>query len=127
VQGLTGSRAELELSLATVTSAPGTRIDKGLELAVVELLGARHRERNNPVIILLSDGLPEPGTEKRTLQIAMDARAAGIVLYTIGLGQDADADLLWLLAGDAGRTFEAPNASQLAGIYWQIAGKVLCY
>jgi len=126
VQSLTGSRAELELSLAGIRAGRGTRIDRGLELAMVELLSARHRARNNPVIILLSDGLPEPGTERRSLQMALDARAAGMALFTIGLGEDADPDLLWLLAGAADRTFTAPDAEQLHAIYRQIAGRVLC-
>ena len=126
LQKLTGSRAALELALDQVSAGRGTRIDRGIEQAIVELLSARHEERNNPVMIVLTDGLPEPGTEGRALRSALDARAAGIILFTIGLGSDADPDLLWLLSGSDERTFMAPDASQLDGIYKQIAGKVLC-
>jgi len=125
-QGLTGSRPALELAMADIRAGSGTRIDKGLELAVVELLGARHVARNNPVIILLTDGLPEEGTDAHAYDVARDAHRAGISVFTIGLGDDADPDLLWLIAGDDSRAFMAPDAGQLESIYSRIAGQVLC-
>lgn len=126
VQPLTSSRGALELSLADVASGTGTRLDLGLEIALVELLGSRHRERNNAVIVALTDGQTNPGTESHALSVALDARVGGIAVFTIALGSDADADLLWIIAGDDSRAYDAPSAEDLRAIYGQIAGRVLC-
>ncbi|MFQ5460023.1 MAG: hypothetical protein ACE5EL_04445, partial [Anaerolineae bacterium] len=54
------------------------------------------------------------------------ARRAGIVVFTIALGSDADRGLLGAVAGDGSRAFVAPTADNLAGIYAAIAGSVRC-
>jgi uncharacterized protein YegL len=127
LQELTSSRGALELALGAVRSGNGTRIDTGLELAVVELLSARHASRHTPVIVLLTDGHPSPGYEGPAFQVARDASAAGMVLFAIGFGDDVDPDLLWLLAdGHDDRTYLAPSAADLNAIYQRIAGQVLC-
>jgi len=126
VRGLTGSRGDLLFGLNEIGTAPGTRIDLGIEAAISELLGPRRNPANNPVIILLTDGRPTAGTEGEVLRDAGTARGLGFNLFTIGLGPSVDRLLLSLVAGSQDRSFFAPNAATLDQIYSSIAGKALC-
>ncbi len=126
VQPLSGSRPALNLALNSLTTASGTRIDLGLAAATRELIGARHKRGNNPVIVLLTDGQPSAGTASAALTAARDARSLGFVLFAVGLGGDADILTLERIAGRRDRAFSAPDAAALALIYDRIAGKVLC-
>jgi Mg-chelatase subunit ChlD len=133
-QWLTGERPLLELALLGLRSAPGTRIDLGIEGARRELLGPRGRTtgaggddgRAVAAIVLLTDGRPDAGGEADTLAAAARARQAGIELFTIGLGAGADAALLERLAGDPARHYRAGGAEELAAIYGRIAGDIGC-
>lgn len=125
-QPLTGARGVLELALKAVVNGSGTRIDLGLKESTRELLSSRHKKSNVPVIVLLTDGRPTPGTEAAVLQSAKDARSLGFTVYTIGLGTDFDAALLRTVAGTSARTFAASDGAALRSIYTAIAGKALC-
>ena len=125
-QRLTGTRAALEFALSQVQPGQGTRIDRGLAAAFNELIGPRHKANNERVLILLTDGRPSAGTEVDVLKRAREARAAGIQVFTIALGADADPVLLTLITNDLSRSFRAPSVDQLRGIYESIAGEVLC-
>lgn len=126
VQRLTGARGVLETELRRITLGSGTRIDRGIRVAFGELLSPRHIPSNASVMIVLTDGQPSGGSEASTLREARDARAAGIQVYAVGLGSDADFALLSLIAGDHRRAFVAPTAALLRSIYEAIAGEVLC-
>ena len=125
-QGLTGARGGLEQALRSLVNASGTRIDLGLNASMRELISSRHRRDNVPVIVLLTDGRPTPGTEAAVLQAARDARSLGFTVYTIGLGTDFDAALLRQVAGSSARAFAASDGAALRQIYTAIAGKTLC-
>jgi uncharacterized protein YegL len=114
------------MALAGVRSGAGTRIDLGLQVAVTELLGSGHKQRSNPVVILLTDGQPTPGFAQRARSEALLARALGFSVFAIGLGEDADMALLEQLAQDRTHVFFAPEARTLFEIYGRIAGRVLC-
>ncbi len=126
VQRLTGSRGVLEAELRGLQLGSGTRIDRGIRVAFGELLSPRHDPSNASVMIVLTDGQPSEGSESSTLSEARDARAAGIEIYAVGLGSDADLGLLSFIAGDHRRAFLAPSAALLRSIYEAIAGEVLC-
>ena len=126
VQPLTGARGVLESQLRRIEPGSGTRIDRGIRVAFGELLSPRHEPLNASVMIVLTDGQPSDGSAGSTLREARDARAAGIEVYAVGLGSDADLALLSLIAGDHSKAFVAPSASLLRAIYEAIAGEVLC-
>lgn len=121
---------------AVLTSAVGTvraAIDRLLEggetniadpllLAQAELASARRRAGSQPVIVLMSDGRPNTGGDP--LAAAAAAKAAGSRIFTIGLGTGVDPDLMRALASTPGDYFYAPDSTQLAGIYQQIAGVI---
>ena len=121
VQGLTSDRGALNIALDSVATRSGTRIDKGLGLATQVL--ASGRENAGHVVVLLSDG--QQVDDIQTAYAAGDAaRAAGIDVYTIGLGEGADAMLLSAVAGDPARYYFAPSQTDLGGIYQQILATI---
>lgn len=114
----------LNAALAALATGSGTRIDRGLEAAQAELFGPRHRAGSSRLVVLLTDG--RQPDETRTLALAADLRARGVVLYAIGLGADVDLPFLTRITGDPGRARIAPSAGDLGSIYRQVAGEVPC-
>jgi Mg-chelatase subunit ChlD len=123
---LSSSRAALTFALNGLTTKTGTRIDRGIESSMAELLSGRAKKGHKPVIILLTDGRPTAGTEADALKDAAAARGMGFSIFTIGLGPDLDKALLTQMAGKAGQAYFAPDGSALKRIYDQVAGKALC-
>lgn len=126
VAGLSGNRAALRLALDGLVTGEGTRIDRGLVVALGEIQGIRGRRDARPVIVLLTDGRPSGGTATDAVRAAERARAAGVTVFTIGLGTDVDDDLLVGLAGDRSRYSFAPDAAALEAIYRRIAEGIPC-
>jgi len=122
---LTNARAIIEAAIHNLTPRSGTHIDAGLRTALAELQSPRHIERNMPVMILLTDGV-QTGTPGEELRAAAEVRAAGVRLYTVGLGADVDVATLRDMAGDDARYHFAPDSSDLARIYGEIASDIFC-
>lgn len=123
---LTGDRTQIGAALAGLeATSPGTRIDRGLARARLELLGSRSRPSSTPVIVLLTDGVQNDAPET-ALRAAEETRRSRIQIYTIGLGGQVDATFLQALAGDPARAYLAPSPADLAGIYAQVAGAIPC-
>ncbi len=122
VQRMTDDRGALEAAVARIAARNGTRIDRGLTTAT-RVLAEQGRPGAGHVIVLLSDGQQtiEPDT---AYTAGAAARAAGITVYAVGLGEGADAALLADVAGDAGRYFFAPDTGALAGIYAEIQASI---
>jgi Mg-chelatase subunit ChlD len=127
---LTGDRAAVERAIRSLPlrQAPGTHIDKGLDTAHDEMTGPRHRAQNNRAVILVTDGRQEltGGGRPAVLAAADRIKAAGITLWTIGLGVDADQDLLREAATSPDYYKYAPDAEDLRLIYEEIARVVPC-
>jgi Ca-activated chloride channel family protein len=122
---LSHARAVLEAGIRALAPRNWTHIDAGLRTALAELQSPRHLERNMSVMILLTDGI-QTGTPGEELRAAAEVRAAGVRLYTIGLGADVDAAALREMAGDASRYRFAPGSADLARIYAEIASDIQC-
>jgi Mg-chelatase subunit ChlD len=125
-QGLTGDRARLQAALAGTSIGEGTRIDLGLDAGVRELGGVRGRPGVRRVVILLTDGRPDAGSEADLDEAVRRARGAGVAVYAIGLGDDVDAVLLRRVAGDAARYLAAPTKADLVRVYRAIAEVLPC-
>ncbi len=95
---------------------------------------------NTPVMILLTDGLPNrvpfgPGTdhpecdrqECAVLKLAAAAKNADTRVFTVGLGLPDDVllDLLREAASSPEDYYFAPDGEDLQGIYKQIAGRIV--
>jgi tight adherence protein B len=125
-QVLTANRAAVQAGLAGLVTSPGTRIDLGLELATAELTGSRRRGLADRVIVLLSDGLPQAGSENASVTAGAQARAAGIGLWAIGLGSDAAPALLVQITGAVDHLLVAPGPDDLEGVYRRVANGIVC-
>jgi len=125
VLGLTGDRRAARAAIQGLRVRRGTHIDKGLRLALAELRSERRRAGNTAVAVLLTDGMHN-GVPDAELAAADELRAAGVRLYTIGLGEDADHQRLKVMAGDSARYYYAPDSGQLLRIYGEIARDIQC-
>lgn len=113
--------------------AEGTRLDLALAEGQAVLGKGPRLQPNVPVVVLLTDGLPNRvpvgpgGTQEETvLAVAAAVKAKGTQVYAIGLGE-ADDVLRPLLEGVASRPDMyryAPDGEDLAAIYREIAGRL---
>lgn len=128
---LTGDRAVLLVAIdgLPARAAEGTRLDLALLEGGRLAAGARGR----PVVILLTDGLPNRvpfgpgGSQEGTVMAAAAAvKGAGARVFTIALGTDDDIDrpLMAAIASGAGDAYVATDGETLAGIYRAIAGRI---
>lgn len=122
---LSSNRASLIAALQGNVSG-GTRIDLALAEARQELTSVRHLSGNTPTLILLTDGQPNGSDEAAVLADATLAKAAGITIYTIGLGADVNESLLREVASMPAQYFRAPSTADLSQIYEEIAGSISC-
>lgn len=111
---------------AEIRLGSGTRIDRALEAARSELSSPRARAGSAPVIVLLTDGQPEGGSESATLASAREARRAGIDIFAVGFGDAVNGDFLRQLASRPDAYLHAPDAEALRGVYESIAGQLPC-
>jgi Mg-chelatase subunit ChlD/sugar lactone lactonase YvrE len=112
--------------LDRLTQHAGTRIDLGLDAARGEVEGPRHRPRNNAVVVLLTDGRPTVATPADVRAAAVRLQAADVLVFTIGLGSDVDQPLLQDVATWPDWSYLAPDTSELAAIYDDIAYAIPC-
>jgi len=92
-------------------------------------MAAGRRPEALPVVVLLTDGLQniEKAPNSAVLARADALKAAGVRVYTIGLGDWIDRNLLRLVATTPdGHYFEAPGAGDLARIYAAISERLAC-
>ncbi|MFN8421941.1 MAG: vWA domain-containing protein [Anaerolineae bacterium] len=116
-------------------TAEGTRLDLALIEGQRPLDGPGRRPENLPVLILLTDGLPNrvptptpSGRQEDTvLAAATAAKARGTVVFTIALGATRDIypRLMIAAASEPWAYYYAPRPEDLAGIYAQIADVVV--
>lgn len=124
VQPLSGDVLALLGALERLPAGNGTRIDLGLAKAL-DALGPTPPGRL-PALVLLTDGNQSGAPESEVDAAAARAAAAGLRVYTIGLGGDANLPLLARVAGDSRRAYFAPSEADLAAIYRSIAGAIPC-
>jgi len=123
---LTADRTALAAALEQVAVAPQTCVVCGMEAAVASLAGARRGAAVSRVIVLLTDGRSNPRPVAEAEAVAEAAKADGIVVFTIGLGADIDAEALLRMASRPAFAYRAPSADDLAAIYRAVAGAIPC-
>lgn len=117
----------LHAGIDSVRTGEGTRIDAGLETSAAMLSRALLASPDAlPVVVLLTDGRPDVGTADAALRAAEEGRASGLTIYTIGLGDDVDADFLRAIATTPGHFLAAPDADALESIYDDLARDLPC-
>lgn len=121
---LTGSRSQATDAINNITCGGLSRIDSGLIAALDELTGIRAVAGHTPTVILLTDGNPEGTYADDVRAAAQQIRAAGVQLYTIGLGSEVNASLLREIASQPTYYYQAPSPDDLAQIYTRLAGEL---
>jgi Mg-chelatase subunit ChlD len=111
-----------------------TNIGEAIMLASAELIeGANNRGSASSAelersIILLTDGRAnqptDPGGEIYAFEQARIARAQGIKIFTIGLGEKVNKDFLLEMASDAESNFFAVTSRELTEIYKKISESI---
>lgn len=125
-QPLTADRAALNAALAKIITGRQTCISCGIDAAATELAGTRQRQENVPVLVLLTDGRANPEPAEEGVRRAALAKAAGVTLFSIGLGNDVDLGALAAIASRPDYFHHAPDAADLEGIYRAVAGTIPC-
>lgn len=126
LQALTGDRAAIDAAFAAIHVQSETCLVCGVEAAAAELASARRRAGNTAVMVVLTDGRSNPRPASEAEAAAGRAKAAGVTVFTIGLGEDVDAEALAAMAAPGGRFYRAPSAGELGGIYAEVAGAIPC-
>jgi hypothetical protein len=115
---LSSNYIQIKSNIDKIDSNGGTAIGAALQLSNDELIGY-----GDPshiwIIILLTDGMT--GDSTLCYQEADRAYANNIKIYTIGLGNNVDEDLLRDIAETTGgKYYPAPTPEYLEGIYYDI-------
>jgi Mg-chelatase subunit ChlD len=112
-----------------------TRLDLAFEVGAQAILEGPRLPANTPVIILLTDGLPnqvpyaEDGTVETTvLRAAAAAKDSGISVFTIAIGEvsDTNPELLVGCASGEDQFYYTLDPEDLAEIYMAIAYSIDC-
>ncbi len=126
VHALDDNRQSLITAMQSLTIQGATRIDLGLIAARMELTGTNHINDHDQVLILLTDGYPSQVNEATVLAEASTTKASGIIIYTIGLGNDTNANLLRKMATAPDHYYESPSTTELNTIYQEITNLLHC-
>lgn len=140
-----GLNSDLELVKQTIGSVDigkegtqYTNIYEALNLARQELVSAKVREDSSRVAILLTDGIAnrpqDPKglneddhikyAESLALAEATNMKKAGLLIYTIGLGDEINEVFLKAVASEEANYFFAPSAFDLENIYEKISSSI---
>lgn len=115
-QTFTTDKTALTSTIAGLTANGGTRLYSSLVDAITTLAVRGNRK----VLIVLTDGEDNLSTHTPA-QVIAAAQAAGITIFTIGIGE-ANATILTNMASTTGgRFFSASTTTDLVGVYRQIA------
>ena len=109
-----GMRRVLESSLQEIRAGGQTALCGGLELGITQAIDAR---QSTNLVLLLSDGQANVGeTDVEAVGCrAIDARAKGVTVSTLGVGNDYNEALMAEIAIDGGgRFYHIADASQIA-------------
>lgn len=126
LQPLTADRRALDAALERIEIDTTTCIVCGMVAADEELSGPRRKSSNVPVLILLTDGRSNPRPVSEAVVRAAQAKERGIVVFTIGLGDDLDSEALAHMASRLDYYHHAPDAEALEEIYRSIAVSIPC-
>ena len=123
--GLTADRRVLDAALGGIELASQTCLVCGVQVAAEELLAQREAGRAS-VLVLLTDGQSNPRPASEAVVAAAEAKAAGVTVFTIGLGAELDEAALRAIASRPEYNYRAPDAADLEAIYRRIAVTIPC-
>lgn len=104
-----------------------TNMASALSSARAEFAAPEHREKARSVIVLFTDGkanYPKTKGEMLAKKEAEEARKAGVIIYTIGLGKSVNTSFLKDLAGSPSRYYPATTTKELGPIYKEVSDAI---
>ncbi len=126
LQQLTTYRADLDRALESISVETESRIDLGIAAGRNELVSSRRKAGNGAAMIVLTDGRANPSSPIEAVRQAQIAKAAEIMIFTVGLGSDLDFEALREIASRPEYFYHSPDAGDLAAIYASIAREIPC-
>ncbi len=135
INGLSSKHLDVQEAIAGLTIAQAeeggkTNIGDAISRATAELASTNSTQVGSDapprqVVILLTDGKAnapeEPGGELFAQEKAQEAKADGIVIYTIGLGNKVNAEFLASTASSPDNYYQAATSKDLEGIYRSVS------
>lgn len=118
------STAITALKIEAPEERGATNAGDAFALATAEFASPRHSLDARKVLVLLTDGktnVPAPNPEAYALDLAKKAQAAGITIFTIGLGNSVNQDFLAQAASDVKQRYLAADTRSLDAIYRSIS------
>jgi uncharacterized protein YegL len=113
--GLTHDANAVHTKINALVAGGSTNIGDALNAGAAQLSGGTAKD----VLILMTDGQSNVGPDPMTA--ASSAKAAGIEVFTIGLGNGINVNQLKAMATDPSHFYQAPTSAQLSSIFHQIA------
>ena len=104
-----------------------TNMGDAIALAEDEFISPRHNRNARKVLVFLTDGLanaPQDIGEEYALNQAAKAKAADIIIYTIGLGESVNQPFLSTMASSGEHSFFAADTTVLSAIYRTISSSI---
>jgi hypothetical protein len=126
VMSLTNDRPALVQAITDLVSDAGTNLVDGLAEGRRALSGGDVRPDANRVIVFLTDGrhtVPQPPASDLD-RVISQVKADGIIVYSIGLGNDLDERVLKRMATSPTHYYFSPDAADLERIYLEIAKRI---
>lgn len=121
-QTLTTNKVAVQTDINALVASGGTNIASGIDSATAELNSARHNPLALKFQVVLSDGQSGSGDSAAAAQTAKNS---GIIIFTIGFGEDADGAELTTIANITGGEYHhASDANALQQVFNLIALKV---
>ena len=132
VQSLTSERGAVATGVSKLTIDPkeqtgSTNPGEALLRVLEELSSVRHSDEARKVAILLTDGLataPYENPDAFALEQVEKVKAAGITVFTIGLGASVNMDFVTSLASGPTLAYKAVSVTDVDRIYKLITGSL---
>lgn len=117
-----------ELSIDPKEESGSTNQGEALLRGMEELNSELHSSEARKVLVLLTDGLataPDEEPEQFAIESAQLAKDSGVIIYTIGLGEQVNMDFVSQLASSPAHAFRALSSADVDRIYQNITS-ALC-
>ena len=121
------NKVSVKSAIDSITDGGSTAMGEGMADAN-DLLINHGRSGARKVMIVLTDGETNAGTDMDGENAIAYANTYGVIIYTIGLGSSLDEALLRHIASETGGTYyNAPSSSDLSEIYATISQELSDY
>lgn len=121
-QGLTIDKQAVKSMVSNLYADGLTSMYNGLDKAL-DVLTDANETYGYKMIIILSDGMDEPSTnyDGYYADLVQTAKENGIVIYTIGVGDGIDPEMLARIADETdGAYYHATSADQITDIFYEL-------